>query len=320
MRSFRAFRDARGWPRDAPIRTDHAREWLAELADRGALSSNSLALYKSALHTQAELEQAAGDSSPNPLDHPSIRRLLKGVANDKAEREQARRAATSPTLPLTLDIVLRLQPLHDAAKPRDCMLFAALALGVVACLRPSEMLGSHLHPARALRAEQLSFFSDAAGLLTLLPWRDTASTPSHCTLALEVGKTDQQRRGTVMAVGAPVAVEALWRWCRLSGARGAAPLFKVGAKPLTTNALVGHLRRRLARIGLGEGHFTGKSMRKGGASTLSALGVSADDIARAGWAPSSNTWQAHYANHPDVQRARALAVSRHMQAALVRGP
>jgi hypothetical protein len=200
------------------------------------------------------------------------------------------------------------------------MLFAAIALGVAAALRPSEMLGSRAHPLRALRAEQISFFDAARRPLLLHRDSDSGAAPDHFHVSLEVSKTDQGRRGSEKPVATPVAVQALWRWWRLSGARGSIALFQSGNKQLTTNALVGHLRRCLALIGHGDGYFTGRSLRKGGASTLSAQGVAAADIAAVGWANGSNVWQAHYANHPEVRRERQLAISRSMEAAFVRGP
>ena len=54
-------------------------------------------------------------------------------------------------------------------------------------------------------------------------------------------------------------------------------------------------------------------MRRGGASTLSALGVAGEDIARVGWDPKSQVWRV-YANTPHTLQARALATSRMMDA------
>ena len=308
VRSYRDYCTSRGWPCDAPIRGDWAREWLTSLGEAGALSAATIAVYKSALHTQAELE----GEWPNPLNDPLTKRLLTGIANSKAETEQAKRAARPRAQPLTFDVVLELRSVHDSS-PRDVMMFAATALGVNGCFRPSEMLGSSKLPGRRLRAEQVQFFS---GKQQLLPQSGSSATPSSCTVTLEVSKTDQQRRGRVRHVSASAAVQAAWRWACLSGAHGPAAFFALDGKPLTMSALQGHLRRRLALIGRSDLHFTGRSLRKGGASTLSALGVEAEDIARVAWTPGSGVWSSHYANDPMVREERAKAVSRHMEAAL----
>jgi hypothetical protein len=92
-------------------------------------------------------------------------------------------------------------------------------------------------------------------------------------------------------------------------------------KELTMHVLIGHLRRKLASIGFGDLFVTGKCFRKGAASTLSALGTDAADIAIAGgWAVGSNVWQTHYANMPEVRRARAVRVNEQMQHAAAIAP
>ena len=123
-------------------------------------------------------------------------------------------------------------------------------------------------------------------------------------------------------ISAPEAVQALGRWMT---ARTGAPhcrLFQLSdGKPLTTNALVGHLRRKRTAIGRGDMNVTGKCFRKGGASTLAALGVPAADIVNAGgWASGSSVWREHYAHFPDVKRARAVQINAQMQRAAAIAP
>jgi hypothetical protein len=72
---------------------------------------------------------------------------------------------------------------------------------------------------------------------------------------------------------------------------------------LTSSILCGDLNRRHRAAGLGEIAYTGKSFRRGGASTLALHGLPDTDIAALGWAPGSEMWQL-YANDPAVQRAR----------------
>jgi len=95
------------------------------------------------------------------------------------------------------------------------------------------------------------------------------------------------------------------------------PLFAMGGRQLTANAVLVRLRHELTVTGQGElaANLTARSFRRGGASTLSATGVDDADIARLGWATSSTVGRTHYANDPRVQRARALTINAQMESA-----
>lgn len=248
---------------------------------------------------------------PPTRSHPLVRRLLDGIANDKAQRESARRRSKPSSAALTFDLVLRMRANHTLTAPSDAMRFAAVALAVAACLRPSELLGSASHPARALRADQLTFYADLECLRAVLPSDAAAAAPAHCAVTLEVSKTDQKRRGKVRLVAAPAAVQALWSWARLRSAPGTQRLFALNGQPLSQFALLSHVRKHLRLLGA-DLFVTGKCYRRGGASTLSMQGIAASDIAISGWAPNSRMWEL-YASDPRVQRARQLATNRAMQ-------
>lgn len=300
-----------------PLRADYVAEWLTAMAEAGGRTSSTIAQYKSALHTHFASQQSFADHGPNPLSHPKLQRLLAGISNSKAAPEQAARLASSACQPLTFDIVQELRAVHGDGR-REVMMYAAIATATAAALRPSELLGSSEYPERALRASQVTFYN-AAGQ------RVTPSQPgmAYCTLRLEVSKTNQRRRDDERVISAPEAVQALGRWIT---AKADAPphsrLFEFSDnKPLTTNALIGHLRRKLKAIGRGSMTVTGRSFRKGGASTLAALGVPAADIVNAGgWANGSSVWREHYAHFPDVKRARAVQVNAQMQRAAADAP
>ena len=297
-----------------PLRVDHGAEWLTLMAESGGRTAATISLYKSALHTLFSSTQSFADNSPNPFAHPKLKRLLKGIANSKAAPERvANTAANRECAPLTFDIVRRLRAVHSDTEPREVMMFAAIALATAACMRPSELLGSITYPERALTANQVTFFTALQSITPVTPVSGTVA--SSCTVHLLVTKTHLE--GEVRTVSAEEAVQAIWRWFIISGAGGHTPLFQLHACPLTTNSLIGHLRRKLKLIGLGHLYVTGKCFRRGGASTLSALGASAEDIAAAGgWAVNSTVWQSHYAKHPNVQRARAIQVNAQMQHAV----
>ena len=308
---YTAFCAERGWTM-YPLRADHAAEWLTAMAEAGGRTAATISQYKSALHTLFASTQPFTDLGPNPLEHPKLKRLLTGISNAKAGPERAAYAASLQCSPLTFDLVRRLRSVHSNSDPREVMLYAAIALATAACMRPSELLGSSTYPERALLADQVTFYVSERTDTPVLPTAEGAA--SRCTVTLVATKT--HTRGEQRFVSAPEAVQALWAWHLVSGARGSNPLFQRSGVALTTSALIGHLRRKLAQIGFGHLYVTGKCFRRGGASTLSALGAHPADIAAAGgWATGSAVWQT-YANAPEVRRARAVQVNAQMQHAI----
>ena len=319
IKGYVAFCAGRGW-QAYPLRADYAAEWLTAMAEEGGRTASTITMYKSALHTHFADQQSFADHAPNPLSHPKLRRLLTGISNAKAAPERATRSTAPSCQPLTFDVVRELRAVHTELDPREVMMYAAIAFATAAAVRPSELLGSSEYPERALRADQVTFYTSTNEVTR--PGTD-ARPATHCVLQLDKSKTNLGMRHEARPVGASEAVQALWRWYLVSGAHGQNLLFQLpGRRPLTTSALVGHLRRKLKEVGRGGMRVTGKCFRQGGASTLAALGVPAADIASAGgWAAGSTVWKEHYAHFPEVQRARAVQVNAQMQraAAAARG-
>ena len=313
VEAFRRWRDSRNIKeRDGPITAQEALTWLASLADRGGVSARTIVAYKCGLHKQAQFEAHPDSTLPNPLDTPLIKNLLLGIANVK-------RAAQEPAAPkdsaLTFGTVMLLEDSKVyTASARDTMLFAAVAFGVAAAARPSEMLGSAKVGGRdrALQARQVRFFADDAAEIELHLDAPDDVSPALCELRLFVTKT--HKLGETKIISAPTAVSALWRWLRLSRPAPHSLIFTNNGRPLSAFALMADLRRRLTNIGLGAmaSTVTAKCFRRGGASTLAGLGLAGSDIAAAAWAPGSSMWQL-YANDPKVKRARAIQINRLMQ-------
>ena len=186
-----------------PLRADYVAEWLTAMAETGGRTANTIAQYKSALHTHFASLQSFADHGPNPLSHPKLQRLLAGISNAKAAPEQAARLASPACQPLTFDIVLALRAVHGDGQ-REMMMYAAIATATAAALRPSELLGSSDYPDRALRADQVTFY-DATNQRVL----PSHSGIAYCTLRLEVSKTNQGRR-RMSALLAPRRPSKLW--------------------------------------------------------------------------------------------------------------
>ena len=160
----------------------------------------------------------------------------------------------------------------------------------------------------------MKFFADDEGLIGLDPLMEQSRTPRALNLELLATKTDP--RGRTKVIGLRLAVEAVWAWVRLGKRAPDALLFhNPPTPPLSTFALTKHAERACASIGRPGLKLTGKMFRIGGTQTLSALGVDAEDIARAGWTPKSTVWRRHYAADAHTVRARALATNRVMESA-----
>ena len=67
------------------------------MADRGQHNASTIAVHKSALHTIAE--EQANSAATNPPDATKVKRLLAGIAVDRAALEQSRGAANPQSTP-----------------------------------------------------------------------------------------------------------------------------------------------------------------------------------------------------------------------------
>lgn len=291
--------------------------YLADLADQGR-RIGTVHVARSALSTWFAIEQQHPDAAtPNPAQSPVVARMLKGIANEQ-EARRAQRPMAQLDAEETFALQLSTLQLYrfSASDPLARMYRAAAYLGVGAALRPSELLGSSAHPGRALRMEQLAFFSDLDGRTRVHP--PSRILPLVLTLTLRETKTTGTLRKHVVL---PAVLEAVWPWFSECSARDpSAVLFQCsGRPPATTYGLVEYLKRRHEDAGLPPARITGKSLRRGGASTLAAHGAGAGDIARLGWADGSSTWQ-RYASEPAVQRARAVRLAAQVTADLQARP
>jgi len=303
--AFRRWRIEHGKQPDELPTTNELGGWLADMADIGGHSASTLRVYTAAISTWF-LETRHPDSlTPNPVSDPNIARILKGIAREESRRIEQRPLDDTPAKPSDL-LLPTLLKFHFGDSPRDGCFKAAACLAVGGGLRPGELLGSATQPERALRREQLTFFSDTAGAQRIHPSSNPTTQPCLLQLTLRVTKTSQIAATTKM-ITAPTVVAAVWRWvCMTADRHPRDLLFQLdGRAPLITVTLVRDMERRHAAAGLGDVVYSGKSWRRGGAGTLSALGYDEGDIAALGWAANSHMWE-RYASDPQVRRQRAI--------------
>lgn len=312
-RHWEAYCRERGWSIWAEITTPRLCDWLAAMADRGTVCANTIKVYRSAMSTWHTERAGPNAAATNPAEHPYVARLITGITRAKAPLEQAKREQ-APANTLSLDWIIRVVvPRHPQSNPRLARLLAALCLGTAGALRPSEFLGSALHPDRAPTRSQLRFFDGSAEHVGERTPREGEAVPEQARFVLHVAKTDQVRRGTHKVIAAPFAVAALWRWCLAHGpwSCGSIPLFELEGKLLLPAQLREHLVAELTATGQVAEGVTLKGARRTAASTLLAAGASPAEIQVAGhWKAISS--QQHYFS-TEARRAAAARVNKSLE-------
>jgi hypothetical protein len=258
------------------------------------------------------------------MESIAVQRVLQGISRHHLEAEVKARAAKPDTTELTPSL---LYSLEKFARPRGCgpedyMRWAAALTGTYGFLRPSELLGSAQHRDRALRVDQVRFYSTATSTIpcTLLPPGTSVdsrpSVPDHFVIALEITKADQKATNEPVPIAAAPAVSALWRWMHMRrdhlGMEASGPVFCLPSEPpLSCADLTASITSWLKQAGAVDPVVKGRTFRRGGASALMASGASGEDVAAAGrWASGVRTAEV-YTNRA-AKRARLLEVNRNM--------
>jgi hypothetical protein len=296
-------------------------EWIAHLGTTSALTYKSLRVYRSAVGSYWRLGTLSGAAPPS--ESPVLALVMRGLERQAAPAAAARRAEASPASELTPAVLASLEahaaPYAGNAAP--LMRWAAAHVGVYAVLRPSELLGSPVHPERALTPGAFTFFS-ASDLPVPLLQRGAAPSlanlPSYCLLTIGASKADQLGRNKPKVIAARPAMLAIWCWLHrhraLEGGPGSPAFWVPGEAPLSIRVLTSWLAELHAAahphlpLAL---RFTGKGMRRGGASGLLESGAPRPDIATfVKWRSGARMVET-YANDSAKLR-REIAMSRAM--------
>lgn len=256
------------------------------------------------------MERTIGTSTEaiNPTSLPWVRRVMDGIANVRAPMDAKLRAVRADaSQPLTLDCVLRIRPQFKESDLYEHTLFAAIALGVGAVLRPNALLGQAKIglAERGVMVEHLTFYRRDGRQLR----RSDTETPDHFKLLIPIDKNDQLAVGQTRIVSAPTIVHTVWTlWLKVPSGR----LFlQKSGTPLYPGTLMKRLKQAMTDAGEPNAdRITAKCFRKGGASTLADAGASDEAISGAGgWRSDAYL---HYLGAQQHQR-RQLATSRTME-------
>ena len=282
---------------------------------------DTIAGYRSALSTcHRERTMGVGE---NPLSSTAVTTVIEGIRRTLHTLDVKKQSARPQTMVITPTLLRDIERTMPADEPLATMAYAAASLAVYAMLRPSELLGTPPARVRALKFEQITFYTTAGShaIMPLHPKKsdiDRAPFPDRFTVKLHIAKNDQFGTMHAKPVAGPAAVRALWRWCHLRRTLGAdadTRLFEcVGCAPLSGAELIRRIKVGLAGIGYRNMHITGKCFRKGGATGLAAEGASNEEVAAlAGWRTSSMVET--YASREALEERR-IATSRRLAPAL----
>jgi hypothetical protein len=193
-----------------------------------------------------------------------LMRVCDGIRREKGER------TTRPRLPMTVDILNRMQKMMDWKQEEDVLLFAISTVATYGLFRLGELVG-------------VSEGGDS-GIL----WRHVSRQHDAWVFTLEQSKTDPFRHGAVVKVFKNSSVScpftAFDRYHALSSHKSDDwPVFTLKDGSKVDRAWVtNRLRSRLAAMGMNANDYSGHSFRKGGASSLAERGVPDSTIKQMG--------------------------------------
>ena len=260
--------------------------FIADLSQR--LCYSSIRTYLAAvrfLHVSKGLE--------DPTKSVRLELMLRAVRKKRPTAGRVR----LPITPLILR-ELRREWNRNSSSYDNVMLWAACCLGFFAFLRTAEFTTPSMEefdPSWHLTAQDIAV--------------DNPAKPSMLRVHIKASKTDQQRAGTFLYLGAtgdelcPVA--AVLQYLAIRG-MAPGPLFKLqSGHPLSRQKLVELVRTTLRQAGLDCSQYAGHSFRIGAATTAAARGLSEPLIQTLGrWSSDS------YQRYIKIPRAELAQVSR----------
>ena len=300
---FQRYCEDAGIPVDDPahvIPAWAAGNWLEEIARDGRLASSTIATYRAAASTWCRERGMAGES---PFDDFGVARVMKGI--ERRPRTRGARGVSRESFAVTTGVLAEIAPVAQSqcgdVTKHAC--WAAAQLGVYGVLRPSEILGSKVHPQRGLKVGQIKAGHATSGAPTL-EFHIGASKTDQLGVAPEGARV-------ISAKDAREAIEA-WTKRRAGLSSRTDHLFVDGqGAPLTSATLTSQVARWIAESRSGESpHVTGKSFRRGGANTLAAAGAPLQDVQAAGGWRSLQALE-HYVT-ANTRRERAIAIGASM--------
>ena len=219
--------------------------------------------------------------------------ILKGIRRFKGN-------ATSQKLPVTPKILAGILTVLDLSQPFDIVFWAACLVGFISFFRKSNLLVPSMEkfdPSKHLCKSDLSI--DPNGTILSVRWSKTIQFKQK-VLQIPLPHINNSAFCPSSALLlcmllVPKSAKPLPLFCYPSGS---------SVKPITHTEFVTFLRKCLSKLGVNPSHYSGHSMRRGGASFALQCGVSAELIKLQGdWA--SNAYEKNL--YPSLQLRKQLA-------------
>ena len=225
----------------------------------------------------------------------TLKRVMEGLARSRPARSKLIR------LPITTQLLNRMRSVLDRDNEDHHVFFAICCLGTYGLLRSGEIFEDQNQGQPGLRVGDV-----------------TIKSKDEFSIHLSKSKTDQRKGGVEVEYFAnsspscPVAAFVRGYWMRLGmGQPRSDPLFVWrSGRRVTKYAFIEMLRETIAALGLDPKKYSGHSFRRGGATSLAAVGVPASTIQHLGrW--KSVTYQLYIdvtsLTKRNVSRAMSLA-------------
>lgn len=252
-----------------PASEDQLLLYVAYL-NRRSLSLSTIKVYLAAIRA---MHIQAGHADPLVCSC-RIKQALKSIGTEQAAPKQK--------LPITIDILCRIQPSLDCTYD-VCMLWTAVTIGYFGLLRAAEycVTQGQFDPKRHL----------CLG--------DVAIKNMYVILKLNMSKTDLFNNGVSIYIGCSKScVCAVCNMCKylikrekIFGKNNKSPLFIFAdGTPLTRFSLNRYLKQSVAGLGYNSDDYSGHSLRAGGATDAASNGLAEWEIKLLGrW--SSDAYQ-----------------------------
>jgi hypothetical protein len=307
------------WRLDASpllITPTRAINWLTEVGGERQLMHKSLLVFRSALSTAWAVAGGQGD---NPVQDPSVARLLLGYSKARFTADRNIREKRKETIALTAELLAEIAPMapgSTAGTPHEIMLWAAACFLTFGLNRCGEVFRCTRNGRPPLDVSAVEFFDSAHASiprpLCSGSWRNSP-LPDLYSVDLGQTKADGEARNENQRIAAKVAVHAVWRWAHIRrdlGGGAAGPLFAVpGEFPLTRKSLFAAIASwHAATSGGAPPKVTGKAFRRGGNQSLVASGASIPEMQSAGRWRGAGMPTVY--SSADANASRALLVSR----------
>jgi integrase len=248
--------------------------FLTDMAKERNLKLSSINTYLAAI------KHHLWETRKLELDHPEIRRAMKGIRNDMRNVRKNKKEAI-----LVDDLHEILKPLQGSTKLIDIRDKALLLLGFSGALRRSELAGVQL--------EHIKF--DKEGITILLPWSKTDQTGQGQAVQIPHGKNQ---------TSCPVI--ALNDWLNAANIRNGA-VFKavnrhgtIQPKQITDKAVALIIKKRAGGI-FNEMNIAGHSLRRGLVTSALEAGVSDIIVMKQTRHTSVNMLKEYYQDLRDYQ-------------------